>query len=260
MKVLVRYGELFLKSEPVKKRMINQLVSNIKAGIPDANVDIKRGRLIINTEFGRAKPILKRIFGIVSFSPAFDVTTDMEQIKKQCLMLVEPNKTFAIKTNRPYKKFPMTSQEISREVGAYIVKHTGAKVNLTNPEQTIYIELFKDTTFIFNKIERGIEGLPLGVSGTVCLECYNKDDVLAGLMMMKRGCSLIVKGNRSNILDEWSIGHPITYVDSFKECKAVVSGTRDINKIKGREVPVFYPLIALPDCKIKELRKTFYLA
>src|SRR5512136_2379152 len=63
---LVRYSEIFLKSDPVRRQWENVLIANILEVMPDVHVRNERGRIWLD---GDVKPDgLKNIFGIVSFS------------------------------------------------------------------------------------------------------------------------------------------------------------------------------------------------
>lgn len=63
---LVRYSEVFLKSEPVRRAWEKSLVCGIERVLPGAKVRRERGRIWLT---GDVDPeVLRNIFGIVSFS------------------------------------------------------------------------------------------------------------------------------------------------------------------------------------------------
>ena len=63
---LIRYSEIFLKSDPVRRQWENTLIANIHNVMPGIHIRNERGRIWLE---GDVKPeILKNIFGIVSFS------------------------------------------------------------------------------------------------------------------------------------------------------------------------------------------------
>ena len=65
-KWLVRYSEIFLKSDPVRRQWERVLMNNIRLLMPDLKIQSERGRIWLN---GDVQPdMLKNIFGIVSFS------------------------------------------------------------------------------------------------------------------------------------------------------------------------------------------------
>src|SRR5918992_4341035 len=101
-------------------------------------------------------------------------------------------KFFRIETQRGDKTFPLTSPEINRQLGAAVKEKSGARVDLTNAEFTVTVEILpRDAFFGFNKIP-GAGGLPVGASGrVVSLISGGIDSPLAAYRMMQRGCRLI---------------------------------------------------------------------
>jgi thiamine biosynthesis protein ThiI len=100
--------------------------------------------------------------------------------------------SFRIETQRGDKSFPLISPEINRQLGARVKERSGARVDLTNPELTITVEILpKDAFFGFDKIS-GAGGLPVGASGrVVSLISGGIDSPVAAYRMMQRGCRLI---------------------------------------------------------------------
>jgi len=108
-------------------------------------------------------------------------------------MSLDTNQSFAIKTTR-VGQHPFSSQDISVQVGAYILTNLSdrqIKVNLTNPDHTIYIEIRDKETYLFNQIIYGTGGLPYGSQGkAVSLISGGIDSPIASWLMMKRGCKI----------------------------------------------------------------------
>src|SRR5512136_2270937 len=103
--ILVRYGELSLKSSYVRKYFESILVRNIKKALTQEDIPHsitkERGRIYLSTtEVSKGCSILSRIFGIVSFSPAVQTTSDIENISTVSLQLIKnmltKEKSFAI--------------------------------------------------------------------------------------------------------------------------------------------------------------------
>jgi len=204
--LLIRYGEIGLKSTKVRRRLENILINRIKKMLERKNISYTslkllptRGRIYLYTQdlFSSAQE-LKKCFGIVSFSPAFQVSSERELIREAALKLAETslkmNDSFAIRTKRS-GQHPFTSQEISADIGAFILKNLadrGISVDLTKPDQTIYIEIRDKNTYLFNKIIYGAGGLPYGSQGNlISLLSGGIDSPIATWLMMKRGCNII---------------------------------------------------------------------
>ena len=78
--ILIRYGELALKSDKVRRRFEKKLVKNIQASI-EGEVKRDQGRIYIEpVNFDDAISRLDKIFGIVSYSPVKKTKTSKEDI------------------------------------------------------------------------------------------------------------------------------------------------------------------------------------
>lgn len=191
MLIAVRYAEIGLKG---KNRCFFErlLVENIKNSIK-CSVKSPQGRILIETEDQSALDKLKYIFGISSFSKYEKVPAEIEKIQQKALEIVEKEEfsSFKVETQRLNKDFPIKSPEINSAVGNFICEKTGKKAEMKNPELVLYIEIFNNDAFVFTHFEKGLGGLPVGVSGKVLsLLSGGIDSPVSSLLMMKRGCSV----------------------------------------------------------------------
>lgn len=198
--VVVRYGEIGLKSTKVRSRFEKKLVRNIKASF-DCEIDRNQGRIyVFPSDFDEALEKLARIFGIVSYSPAISTYGNFDDIENTLGSyvdeLVEENvisskTSFAIKCRR-VGSHDFTSQEMAAFCGSVVVKKVGCPVDLTNPDLTIFVEIRDDDAFIYHEKIQGPGGLPLGTQGKVIsLVSSGIDSPVATYLMMKRGCEVI---------------------------------------------------------------------
>lgn len=98
-------------------------------------------------------------------------------------------RTFAVRVKRGNKQYPVTSQDLEREIGASIVEATGLGVDLEHPDLTVAVEIVEDTAFVLLERVEGPGGLPVGVSGRVLMLLSSGfDSPVAAWRMMKRGC------------------------------------------------------------------------
>jgi thiamine biosynthesis protein ThiI len=185
MVLIARYGEIFLKG---KNRLDfeKKLVNNIKKMF-DIKVLRKRNRLLVEDNVD-----LRRVFGLISYSPAVEVELDLEKIKSKILELIKNKnfETFAVAAKRMASKFS-SSQEINEIVGEFVLKNLKKKVDLTQPDLTVGIEFIDDKAYVFTETINCFGGLPVGVEGKVLLFIENEKSLLAGLLMMKRGCDVL---------------------------------------------------------------------
>jgi len=190
---LVRYSEIFLKSDPVRRQWENVLIANIREVMPGIHVRNERGRIWLD---GDVKPdLLKNIFGIVSFSEVEHIRLDEIEasLPDYCRRHgVENAKTFAIKMKR-VGKHEFSSNDKAIEYGNLVRNaFPHLKVNLASPDKEIHIEIRSNEAYLYDNVTKAVGGLPLGVEGTlVALVSGGIDSPVAAWMMMKRGCRIL---------------------------------------------------------------------
>jgi thiamine biosynthesis protein ThiI len=197
---LIHYHEIALKGKN-RGFFLKQLAANIQMATRDLDVGPLRrpvGRLYLETRDGTPWEALRErlswVFGIANFSAAFRVPPDLEQIEKRIEAEVSRRSftSFRVAARRAFKTFPRTSQEINQVIGARMKLVSGAKVDLSNPELTIHIEVLPGEAFVYFEKIQGPGGLPVGVSGTVVsLLSGGIDSPVAAYRMMKRGCRVV---------------------------------------------------------------------
>jgi tRNA uracil 4-sulfurtransferase len=202
--VVLRYGELFLKGAN-RGRFEKHLQDNVKrslAAVQQVKISRGQGRLFVrhgdDGGGGRAIDRLRRVFGLSSLSPAWEIDADLDAIQRRALELVLAHleqtkrpRSFRIRTRRSDKRFPHNSMEINTQVGSAVVDATGLAVDLTAPELEVGIEIGPQLSFVFLERIPGAGGLPVGTSGRVSLLLSGGiDSPVAGHLMQKRGCVL----------------------------------------------------------------------
>nr|WP_282730536.1 tRNA uracil 4-sulfurtransferase ThiI [Methanobacterium alcaliphilum] len=198
---MLRYGEIGIKSPPVRRRFENRLIKNIKTGIPGKIINDSGRFLFYPQQFDKALTDMEKIFGIVSFSPAIETVTTKEHIKTGIQQYVDQlleeeifsgNDSFAIRARR-VGEHDFTSQEIAAYCGSVVYGKTSSKVDLTNPDFELFVEIRGDKTFIFHEKIQGPGGMPLGTQGKViALVSGGIDSPVATYLMMKRGCEVTI--------------------------------------------------------------------
>jgi len=201
MKYFIRYGEIGVKSRKVRRKFEKKLMKNIMTGL-ECKFSNDNGRIILSTEKEdkTVREVLDRIFGIVSYSRIYETVTDNEKIteviKTVLPELIKEEKfnpeyqTFAVKCRR-VGEHDFSSQEMAAYVGSVVIELTDAKVNLSNPDFTVYVEVRDEKTFLYFEKIRGLGGLPVGSQGrVVCLISGGIDSPVAAFQMLKRGCSI----------------------------------------------------------------------
>lgn len=288
--IILRYGELSLKSTYVRRYFETVLVRNIKKAFTKENIPVViqslRGRIYLTTpDISSSIKILPRIFGIVSFSPATQTTSNIQDISSLAQQLttnvLNKQKSFAIRVTR-IGTHPFTSQDVAVQIGNDIVHTTQAKVDLTAPDFELYIEIREQNAYVFTKKIKGVGGLPLGTQGTVLALIKDPSSLLAAWYLMRRGCRIILANtNQSSentlhsFLQYWYADAEIIFIDqtskhfhqlvstlvSEKKCDAVVTDhtleapIQTISEIallkKTIAVPILNPLLTMTQIEIE---------
>lgn len=199
--IIVRYGEIGVKSPKVRRRFENKLIKNIKSKL-DCEIEINQGRIFLYTaNFDEAFEVLDKTIGIVSFSPAVSTETDFNSIEKTVEEYIEKlvsegsfsaEKTFAVRCRR-VGSHEFTSQEMAGFCGSVVIKKTNAPVNLSNPDFELFVEVRENKTYLYHEKIPGLGGLPVGTQGKViALVSGGIDSPVAAFLMMKRGCEIII--------------------------------------------------------------------
>ncbi|HXW67373.1 MAG TPA: THUMP domain-containing protein [Thermoplasmata archaeon] len=198
--ILVRYGELALKSAPVRREFEGALRRNILEqfvveGIT-GRLRADHGHLYVEVEDGeRAVKVLRRVFGITSVSQVHEVPSDPRAIAERLLALAEPRlpvgRSFAVRARRTGGRHPFTSQELARDLGAAVLERfedRALRVDLDRPDVELFVEVRGPRTYLSFDRVRGPGGLPLGVAGRLVALVDGPRGALGAYLMMKRGC------------------------------------------------------------------------
>lgn len=199
--IAIHFAELMLKGKN-QPYFIKILMQNIKNFLDKKKYDKilrREGKIVIELKNGKNSKIiietLSKIPGISNVAFAYRVKPDLNEIKEHALLIAKDNlaETFKIQTSRSDKKFKYNSMEISRQVGGFVKAQTKMKVDATNPELLISIEIAKDKAYVLGPKSKGPGGLPTGSSGKViCMMSGGIDSPVAAQMMMKRGANVIL--------------------------------------------------------------------
>jgi thiamine biosynthesis protein ThiI len=139
-----------------------------------------------------AKRALSRTFGVDNVAVCLVAKPDIEDISRLALSFAPElaGHSMKVEAKRSDKRFPMTSQEVGRAIGALLVEK-GCSVDLENPEKTLYVDILSDMALVYTQRVKGPAGLPVGSSGKVLsLLSGGIDSPVASWLMMKRGCQV----------------------------------------------------------------------
>jgi thiamine biosynthesis protein ThiI len=240
---MVRYGELFLKSEPVKHHFIGLLLRNIGKALTasglHAHYETPRGRILIfGDEPEMIANIVSRIFGIVDVSICTKTSNQIDDLCSEAIALasvkLSTGMSFAVRAKRQ-QKTGFDSQELGARIGSAIYNHIpGLSVNLDHPDYEIFIEVRDFGGLVYDTRIIAPGGLPLGTQGrALVLLSSGIDSPVASWLAMKRGVEIThlhLDGGRwagSDVktaaienhrrLSRWCTGNPLMMVIANSE-------------------------------------------
>ncbi len=223
--LLIRYSEIWLKSQKVKIRMLKILMDNLKKLLEREGISFHKYQLskdssrilffFDNLDIENAITVCLRVFGIHSISPALRTSSKINNIMERTLevaqLILEKGDTFALKVKRS-GKHDFSSLEVAQTVGKAILDQfpeLRLKVNLSNPKKTIFIEIRADFSYIFLEIiPSNWGGLPIEYNKKVLVMDIGRiNDLLAGFLLMRRGCEiyplLFDNSNNQETMQSW---------------------------------------------------------
>ncbi|MFW9871030.1 MAG: tRNA uracil 4-sulfurtransferase ThiI [Candidatus Thorarchaeota archaeon] len=199
--VILRFGEIGIKSDQTRRRMKNLLIAQVESALRESKIPFEKvhsvyGRIYIETQKAiEAAEVAAKVFGIVSTSPVVETIADIEEILSAGEKLVraefKKGLTFAVGARR-IGEHPFSSQDIREQLGERIFEgmpELEPRVDLSNPEQTIYVEVRHGKAHLFTRTIKGVGGMPTGSQGkVVCTISTGLDSPIASFKVMKRGC------------------------------------------------------------------------
>ena len=201
--ILIKNGELALKGLN-RCNFEDTLIKNIKRRLKDlGETEIRKSQSTIYIEpksegydFEEALFRVGRIFGIAGFSRACVCEKTVEDIlfrsPEYLKSVMENIKTFKVEAKRADKRFPLTSPEICREVGATLLeKYPHLSVDVHNPDRVVYVEIRDYAAYVRAEQLKGAGGLPVGTAGKASILISGGiDSPVAAWTMAKRGLRL----------------------------------------------------------------------
>lgn len=201
--ILIKDGELSLKGLN-RRNFEDKMVATIRRRLKNlGKVSVERAQSTIyikpiddDFDFAEALDRVSRIFGIAAFSRACVCEKNMDDILSKAPQYLADTmksiKTFKVEAKRADKSFPLTSPEISREVGGALLRaFPHLRVDVHNPDEVITVEVRDYAAYIRGGQIKGAGGLPVGTAGRAqVLISGGIDSPVAAYTMAKRGLVL----------------------------------------------------------------------
>ena len=138
----------------------------------------------------------RSIFGVVSLCRCRpcekNVDAIFEAIEAYLGDDLDCAKSFKVESKRSDKRFPLTSIQLSQEIGGRLAEaHPSVTVDVHHPDYTVFVEVRDLAAYVHGPAEPGAGGLPTGVGGrAMCLLSGGIDSPVAAYMIGKRGVEI----------------------------------------------------------------------
>ena len=196
----IHYAEVGLKGKNrvfFEKRLANNIKLSLQ-GTGYTEVERLHDRILVHlgkrANITEIKERLRQVMGIAHFELSCRTENDIVAIKEAALRQIQDVscESLKVETKRADKTFPLTSPEVSAEVGGYLIKETGIRADMHNPDLTCWIKITHNAAYISAEKIQGSGGLPVGVSGKVLVMLSGGiDSPVAAWQMIKRGAKAV---------------------------------------------------------------------
>ena len=200
---LLKLGEIVLKGAN-KRQFESRLRQNVRRRMKlygNFDVYLMQSTLYVEPmdeecDVDGAWEACRSIFGVVSLCRCrpCEKNTDaiFEAIENYLGDDLDCARSFKVESKRSDKQFPMTSIQLSQEIGGRLAEaHPSVEVDVRHPDYTVFVEVRDLAAYVHGPAEPGAGGLPTGVGGrAMCLLSGGIDSPVAAYMIGKRGVEI----------------------------------------------------------------------
>lgn len=290
--VMVRYGEIGIKSQPVRRQMTQRLRQNmfdamLRDGV-EGDVQLMGPRLwMAGPDVDALVDLARRTFGVVSASPVKKCEATIEAMGAAAAEVALRSEwtSFAVRARRQ-GHHDFSSTDMGIQIGSAVFKAAEAagrtaKVDLENPDLEITVEARDKTAYISTEAIDGPGGLPLGSQGKVAVLLNDVESAVSAWLMMRRGCRVVPvhAGDMGSApvelvesLQRWGLGDQVTIlpvcsrqvtktelvkatasVAKRTKSQAIVTGETLTSTLCEAPMPVLRPVCGLDPSVVSEL-------
>ena len=200
---LLKLGEIVLKGAN-KRQFESRLRQNVRRRMKaygNFDVYLMQSTLYVEPmdeacDVDGAWEACRSIFGVVSLCRCRPCEKDLDAIFDAIENYLGEDldcaKSFKVESKRSDKRFPLTSIQLSQEIGGRLAEaHPDVAVDVRHPDYTVYVEVRDLAAYVHGPAEPGAGGLPTGVGGrAMCLLSGGIDSPVAAYMIGKRGVEI----------------------------------------------------------------------
>ena len=200
---LLKLGEIILKGAN-RRQFENKLKTNVARRMRpfgEFKVNILQSTVYVEPENDEcdmegAWEACHAIFGVISLCRCRPCEKTLDAIFDAVVTYLGDDlaaaSSFKVESKRSDKRFPMTSIQISQEIGGRLQEaYPDVMVDVHHPGYTVNVEVREHAAYVHGPAEPGAGGLPTGVGGrAMVLLSGGIDSPVAGYMIAKRGVEL----------------------------------------------------------------------
>lgn len=201
--ILVKLGEIVLKGlnrrsfeEMLLKNMRRRLAHWGKFQVRSMQSTIYVTPLDEEADMEGAQRSIGKIFGVIAYTLAAVTEKDLGQIQRRAgealAEVLQGASTFKVESRRSDKQFPLTSPQLSAEVGGYLLEQfPHLQVDVHHPDVVVRVEVREECAYLHAGTTPGAGGIPVGTGGKAAvLISGGLDSPVAAWMMARRGVEL----------------------------------------------------------------------
>ena len=200
---LLKLGEVVLKGLN-RHSFVEKLMTNVRRRLKkygSFQVEMRQSTIYVkpndeNCDMDAAWTACRQVFGIVTAARAVPCEKTVKAIVETAATYLADEfahaKSFKVESKRADKLFPMTSIQLSQEVGGDLAdRFPNITVDVHNPELTVHVEIREEFAYVHAPAVPGAGGLPVGMGGhAVSLLSGGLDSPVSSWMMARRGVEL----------------------------------------------------------------------
>ena len=197
--IIIRYAEIYLKGKNrgFFERAFEKNLQSALDGFACQLVKQSGRYLVQNFAEEDTETLierLKKVFGLHTLSLAYETSSSMDGIFEAAKLVARSEGTFKVESHRGDKKYPLTSVEISKKLGAMLLEYAkgSLKVDVHTPSFTVRVDIRENgKALVFGEFIEGAGGMPVSTAGKgLLLLSGGIDSPVAGYMMAKRGMNV----------------------------------------------------------------------
>jgi len=201
--ILLKYGEVVLKGLN-RREFEAQLLRDAKARLaPLGSFSFRYAQSTVSIAPAEGRPDMDeaarrlcKVFGVLSVTRALELPKDIDALRKAapvyCADALNAARTFKVESKRSDKRFPLTSPELSADLGGVLAKaFPHLSVDVHKPEVTVMAEIRDFAAYLHTGPLPGAGGMPACSAGKATLLISGGiDSPVAGFRMARRGIAL----------------------------------------------------------------------